>query len=157
MRVFKKAIYIVFSGFIWQTFKSAMIPKPGKDPRIPLNYRPNSLLSCIGWFSQLTRIVTHIDEYNLMGQEQFGFCQQYSTVHQLERVTNSDQRNKANRTTIRLWHPLAWRCKSALNKMHILHTSLSHKNHPIIHNGSKIQSSGWWWLPQPHDRHCYFF
>lgn len=78
------------------------IPKPGKDLRIPSNYRPISLLSCVGkLFEKLihARLLTHINDNNLLKPEQFGFRQQHSTVHQLKRVTNSIQRNKTARKT----------------------------------------------------------
>lgn len=92
-------------GYFPEHFKIAKIravPKPGKDLRNPVNYRPISLLSCIGKLFEklvLTRLLNHIDENNLMRREQFGFRQQHSTVHQLKRVTNFIQRNKANRKT----------------------------------------------------------
>lgn len=92
-------------GYFPNHFKIAKIkaiPKPGKDLRIPTNYRPISLLSCVGkLFERLihSRLVAHIDVNNLWKREQFGFRQQHSTVQQLKRVTNFIQTNKSNRRT----------------------------------------------------------
>jgi Reverse transcriptase (RNA-dependent DNA polymerase) len=74
----------------WKVGKIIAIPKPGKDPAIPTNYRPISLLSNIGKLFErliLTRLEEHEQEKNIVIPQQFGFRSEHSTVHQILRIT----------------------------------------------------------------------
>lgn len=67
------------NGYFPNRFKTAKIkaiPKPGKDHRNPVNYRPISLLSCIGILLEKLihcRLPAHVEENNIKNPEQFGF------------------------------------------------------------------------------------
>ena len=52
----------------WKSATGIMIPKPGKDHKLPGSYRPISLLSCVGkLFERVlsTRLSLHLDEINI--------------------------------------------------------------------------------------------
>ncbi|GFW95079.1 RNA-directed DNA polymerase from mobile element jockey [Trichonephila clavipes] len=69
-----------------------VLPKPKKDSKFAENYRPISLLSCLGKIFEkiiLTRIIDHCDRNNLIPDFQHGFRKETSTQHQLLRVTNN--------------------------------------------------------------------
>jgi hypothetical protein len=73
----------------WKEAKVITLPKPGKDPKFPLNLRPISLLSITGKlfeknFLQLLQI--HIDERGLLNASQFGFRARQSTTLQCMRL-----------------------------------------------------------------------
>lgn len=63
-------------GYIVPVFKKG-------DPKEPNNYRPITLLSCLGkLFTSIlnTRLTTFIEEINLLNENQAGFRKNYSTV-----------------------------------------------------------------------------
>jgi hypothetical protein len=65
------------------------IPKPGKDPSNPSNYRPISLLSCISKVFEriiLKRLNRFVSTQNVLPNHQFGIRAAHSTSHQLNRV-----------------------------------------------------------------------
>lgn len=80
------------SGYFPSMWKKALvipIPKPGKDQKMPANYRPISLLNAIGkLFEKILqrRLSEFVNENLIIPPEQFGFRSQHSTVHQLQRV-----------------------------------------------------------------------
>ncbi|GFV06074.1 putative RNA-directed DNA polymerase from transposon X-element [Trichonephila clavipes] len=68
-----------------------MIPKPGKDQKFPLNFRPISLISSIGKIYEkilLKRIEKYTLDYSIIPDIQHGFRKETSTCHQLLRATN---------------------------------------------------------------------
>ncbi|GFU02627.1 RNA-directed DNA polymerase from mobile element jockey [Trichonephila clavipes] len=68
-----------------------MIPKPGKDPKFPLNFRPISLISSIGKIYKkilLKRIEKYTLDNSIIPDIQHGFRKETSTCHQLLRATN---------------------------------------------------------------------
>ena len=70
--------------------------KPGKDNSNPMNYRPISLLSCIGKVFEkllLERLKTFEDEEKIFIPNQFGFRNSHSTIHQVIRITEQISRN----------------------------------------------------------------
>ena len=81
------------TGYFPLAFKSAttiLIPKPGKDPHLPGNYRPISLLELIGkTFEKLinARLRLHLDGGNFLSYKQFGFRQFHSTEDALNVIT----------------------------------------------------------------------
>lgn len=88
----------------WPTsYKHAkIIPilKDGKPPTEPSSYRPISLLNTIG---KILEKITHqlllsvVNEKGLLPNEQFGFREQHSTVHQVKRILNHIKQKKADR------------------------------------------------------------
>ena len=102
--------------------------KPGKDKLFPQNYRPISLLPKLSKIFEkiiLNRIKIHGKENNTVMQEQFGFREGRSTVHQLARLTNdiTTEFNKNRSTALVLldiekafdtvWH------KGLIHKLHV--------------------------------------
>ncbi|GFV24466.1 RNA-directed DNA polymerase from mobile element jockey [Trichonephila clavipes] len=68
-----------------------MIPKPGKDQKFPLNFRPISLISSIGKIYEkilLKRIEKYTLDNSIIPEIQHGFRKETSTCHQLLRATN---------------------------------------------------------------------
>jgi len=75
----------------WKKASICMIPKPGKNPVFPQNYRPISLLSTISKVFEkilLTRLRSHAESHNLLPPHQLGFRQQFDTELQLVRVVD---------------------------------------------------------------------
>ncbi|GBO38131.1 RNA-directed DNA polymerase from mobile element jockey [Araneus ventricosus] len=73
----------------WKTATVVPIYKPGKDPTDPASYRPISLLSSLSKIAEhiiLNRLNKHLNDYNILCSEQFGFREKLSTTHQLLRV-----------------------------------------------------------------------
>ncbi|CAH2107573.1 unnamed protein product [Euphydryas editha] len=71
----------------WKTGKIIVLPKPGKDRRLPGSYRPITLLSHIAKLFErllLRRMAPHLP----LREEQFGFRSSHSTTLQLARVVN---------------------------------------------------------------------
>jgi hypothetical protein len=74
----------------WKRANVIFIPKPGKDPKFPQNYRPISLLSNVGKIVEkviLTRLVKMANDNAAIPDEQFGFRPKHSTADQLIHVT----------------------------------------------------------------------
>lgn len=74
---------------VWKEATVITIPKPGKDPMFPQNYRPISLLIHLAKIAEkvlLEYLQIHTDQNNILPNEQFGFRTGHSTVHQLVRV-----------------------------------------------------------------------
>jgi Reverse transcriptase (RNA-dependent DNA polymerase) len=101
----------------WKEAAVILLPKPGKDPKSPQNYRPISLLSNLGKIYErllLTRL-----KIALIGKirpEQYGFRPQHSTTLQLtnvigEFISNANKRHKTAATLLdikkafdKVWH-----------------------------------------------------
>ena len=72
----------------WSEATVIPIPKPGKDPSDPGNYRPISLTSCICKTLERTineRLVWFLEKNKLLTEYQSGFRKQRSTTDQLVR------------------------------------------------------------------------
>lgn len=72
----------------WHEATVIPIPKPGKDPTNPTNYRPISLTSCLcKTFERLVneRLVWYLEKNHIISECQSGFRKQRSTVDQLVR------------------------------------------------------------------------
>lgn len=75
----------------WKTAKVIVFPKEGKNLRDPTSYRPISLLSTLSKRfeeSILARLNYHIQDNNILINEQFGFRTKHSTTQQLLRVSS---------------------------------------------------------------------
>ncbi|CAH2100523.1 unnamed protein product [Euphydryas editha] len=101
---FIQAITMLYNGILqtghfpeaWKQGKVIVIPKSGKDKRLPSSYRPITLLSHVAKLFErllLRRLVPHLP----LRVEQFGFRGDHSTTLQLARVINhlaSEHNNK---------------------------------------------------------------
>lgn len=73
----------------WKCADVIMLQKPGQAGTFPQNYRPISLLATMGKIAEgivLQRLRTEVEERNAIPDEQFGFREQHSAVHQVLRV-----------------------------------------------------------------------
>lgn len=73
----------------WKCADVVVLPKPKANPTFPQNYRPVSLLSCLGKVCERivqTRLQRSVQDLNLIQDEQFGFRPKHSTVHQVLRL-----------------------------------------------------------------------
>lgn len=101
----------------WKKAEVIMLPKPGKDPKLPKNYRPISLLNTLSKVYErliLQRLSIHTLPKTRL--EQFGFRPQHSTTLQLVNVLDDIiiHHNKRRKTAAalldiekafdRVWH-----------------------------------------------------
>jgi hypothetical protein len=78
----------------WKTAKIHPIRKPGKDGTFAINYRPISLLSSLSKiFEKIILLRLKKSLSNKIINEQFGFRENHSTTHQLNRLTEHICRN----------------------------------------------------------------
>jgi hypothetical protein len=70
----------------WKEAKIITLPKPGKDPKLPQNLRPISLLSTTG--KLFGQVILKIFQKNLLNANQFGFHANHSTTLQCMRLTD---------------------------------------------------------------------
>lgn len=73
----------------WKTAKVIGIKKPNKPPNNPNSYRPISLVSSLSKLLErilLTRINWHLEDHEIIPDQQHGFRTQKSTVTQLRRL-----------------------------------------------------------------------
>jgi len=90
--IFNSALRLQHFPDVWKYANVVTIPKPGKDPKIPSNRRPISLLSSLGKIYErilLKRLTCHVSANNLVPEEQFGFMPGCSTTQQLLRLTEA--------------------------------------------------------------------
>ncbi|KFM60720.1 putative RNA-directed DNA polymerase from transposon X-element, partial [Stegodyphus mimosarum] len=70
----------------WKHSIITSILKPGKNPKDIKSYRPISLLPAMGKIYEkilCSRLTTHLEKYNLIDNNQFGFRSGHSTTHQI--------------------------------------------------------------------------
>ena len=87
--IFNASLNLLYFPTSWKQADIITIPKQGKNPHIPHNRRPISLLSCIGKIYEdiiLNRLKKHLNLLKVIPLEQFGFTAQRSTTHQLVRL-----------------------------------------------------------------------
>ena len=92
----------VFDITEWRAKMASVVPKPGRnsnwkiahviaifrkgDNSLPSNYRPISLISCVGKIMERViykYVFNHLQRNKLIYEYQSGFLPKYSTVHQL--------------------------------------------------------------------------
>ena len=74
----------------WKNAKTILIPKPGKDSREAKNFRPISLLSCLGKLLEriiARRLSRHMERENLFSMSQSGFRSRHMTAEQILRMS----------------------------------------------------------------------
>lgn len=90
--IFNATLRLTYFPLQWKSSIIILIPKPGKPPESPSSYRPISLLP---FFSKvlekliLKRINPLINNSGIIPNTQFGFRNQHSTIHQINRITDS--------------------------------------------------------------------
>ncbi|KAL4090171.1 hypothetical protein QTP88_025070 [Uroleucon formosanum] len=90
--IFNATLRLTYFPLQWKSSIIILIPKPGKPPESPSSYRPISLLP---FFSKvlekliLKRINPIINNSETIPNTQFGFRNQHSTIHQINRSTDS--------------------------------------------------------------------
>jgi len=75
----------------WKLATVCMIPKPGKNPLFPQNYRPITLLSTLSKVLEKilhARLHHHVETNSLLPPHQFGIRRHYDTQLQLVRVVD---------------------------------------------------------------------
>ncbi len=80
----------------WKKAQVIAIHKPGKNPTSASSYRPISLLSSISKILEkiiLKRIIAHVNENNIIPEEQHGFKSGKLTIHQLSRIVQHIKEN----------------------------------------------------------------
>ena len=78
----------------WKEALGTMIPKPGKDQKITTNFRPISLLSCIGkLFEKIiaNRMKTHLEEQEFFNLWQLGYRNKKCAIEHILRITDDAQ------------------------------------------------------------------
>lgn len=92
-----KQLYYIYKasldlGHFPESWKAATIipmKKPGKSPKDPNSYRPISFLPMMGKiFEKFEALKELIYRINILFDEQCGFRQQYTTTHELIRLTD---------------------------------------------------------------------
>lgn len=89
--IFNACFKLRYFPVAWKEAKIILIPKAGKNLRLPENHRPISLLNTLGKLLErliLNGLLSHIKENNVYLPEQFGFRAEHATTHQLLRVAN---------------------------------------------------------------------
>ena len=87
--LFSQCLHIGFFPSKWKKAKTILIPKPGKDIKQAKNYRPISLLSCLGKLLERIiafRLSTHLELKNQFAKSQSGFRAGHMTSEQLFRL-----------------------------------------------------------------------
>jgi hypothetical protein len=88
---------------LWKEAKVVALPKPGKGPKFPQNFRPISLLPSTGKVFEkviLEIVKRHIRERNLLNASQFGFRARHSTTLQCTRLADHVTLNFNNSLSI---------------------------------------------------------
>ena len=89
-QIFSDAVRIGFFPKIWKSATVKMIPKPHKDPKYAKNFRPISLLSCLGKILErilARRISSFLEIKKLFAKSQSGFRSNHMTSEQLFRLS----------------------------------------------------------------------
>ena len=88
--VFSSCLKLGYFPLAWKSAKTILIPKPGKDAREAKNFRPISLLSCLGKLLEriiARRLSCHMEENGLFTESQSGFRAKHMTAEQLLRLS----------------------------------------------------------------------
>ena len=87
--VLSSCIRIGYFPAAWKNAKTILIPKPGKDSREAKNFRPISLLSCLGKLFERViarRVSFYMEQNQLFSKTQSGFRAKHMTAEQLLRL-----------------------------------------------------------------------
>lgn len=87
--IFNECLKLGYFPKAWKVARVVAIPKPNKDPTLASNYRPISLLNCVGKVFEaliLTKLLEYADDNSILINQQFGFRYGHSTVQQILRL-----------------------------------------------------------------------
>ena len=90
VKLFNNCIQLGYYPKIWKKALGVMIPKPEKDPKICTNYRPISLLSCIGkLFEKIitNRILKDLESRNFFNKWQRAYRNNKEGIEHIIRFT----------------------------------------------------------------------
>lgn len=90
-KIINAAIKLRYVPQLWKLAEVIMIQKPGKPAEQLTSYRPISLLPVLSkLFEKLVhkRLMSVVEERNLVPSHQFGFRQKHSTIDQVHRITS---------------------------------------------------------------------
>jgi hypothetical protein len=140
----------------WKEAKVVAIHKPGKDPTKSSSYRPISLLSSISKLLEKTylyQINIHLENNNILPDEQYGFRAFRSTTHQLAKSTTHIKKKLSQKASTgmvlldvekafdRVWHcGLLYKLitiKIPSNIIRIIHSFLINRQFYVEINGKK--------------------
>ena len=88
--IFTACLRLGYFPASWKQAKTILIPKPGKDSREAKNFRPISLLSCLGKIFEriiATRLSNFMEVNKLFSKSQSGFRAHRMTAEQLLRLS----------------------------------------------------------------------
>ena len=88
--IFSDAIRLGHFPLVWKSALVKMLPKPNKDTKLAKNFRPISLLSCIGKILErilAKRLSDFMEENNMFAKSQSGFRRHRMTTEQLIRLS----------------------------------------------------------------------
>lgn len=89
-KLFNSCWALAYFPHAWKISKVVAIPKQGKDPTVPTNYRPISLISNVGKLYErliLGELEYHESLNDIFIPQQFGFRTKHSTDQQILRIT----------------------------------------------------------------------
>ncbi|KAL4104985.1 hypothetical protein QTP88_020260 [Uroleucon formosanum] len=92
-QIINSSFRICYFPLAWKKAVIISIPKPGKDHKLPENYRPIALLSSISKIYERL-ILNHLQ--NILSPEQFAFRPEHSTMQQLTKLTHQLSQNFNN-------------------------------------------------------------
>ena len=96
-KIFNASLKIGYFPQAWKSAKVTMVPKPGKDKNEAKNWRPISLLSCLGkLFERIVtnRLTGYLEMNNLLSPFQSGFRKGRMTAEQLFRLSEDSFTSK---------------------------------------------------------------
>ena len=159
-QIFSDAIRLGYFPVKWKSAIVKLIPKPNKDTKFAKNYRPISLLSCIGKVLErivANRLSSHLEENNLFAASQSGFRRKHMTSEQLLRLSEECHTGfKRQQTTAalfldaeaafdRCWHNgIRYKLKKNLNLpsriIRLLSSFLTDRSLTVLYEGCYSQA-----------------
>lgn len=94
--IFNACLRISYFPSQWKEASIKPIPKPGKDLKLPASHRPISLLSGLAkTFEKCInkRLLKHLEENNILNNNQFGFRRHHSTTQALTKFIDKIAQN----------------------------------------------------------------
>ena len=90
INIFNSSLFLGYFPQQWKSAKIKMLPKPGKDKKEAKNWRPISLIACMGKLYEriiTSRLTSHLETHKLLTPFQSGYRRGRMTTEQLFRLT----------------------------------------------------------------------